>query len=181
MIDAAAADPIHRPGPLVSSPMDREAMDPDRPSDRLSIDIYQPDGLWIRRPVVRFLVNGIDLAEVTRHPGFFGLDPVELLNDAAPLLARRPRRVVLYRCSCGDVDCGNLTPLVKRRRDGRIGWTDFRSYVGGSVMGSWLDQDPLSGTPVKIPDLIFDLEVYKEEVRRASRPWVRGPRLLIAD
>ncbi len=146
--------------------------------DELEIVVAVAAGGHEDWPQVRLLVNGVDLAQVTDHPDHLGHDPSELLESPSPLLPSPWRRVALYRCSCGEAGCGNLTPMIVRRADGTVAWTDFRSYTGVFV-GATVEQDPAGGDPLPAHDLVFAAEAYEREVRRAvsDRSWETPPRV----
>jgi hypothetical protein len=109
------------------------------------------------------IIDGHDLD--AQHVGFY---PDEILGREMPLLPTvRPRRVAVYRCTCGVPGCSSLAPLIARE-DNRIRWTDFRTYVG-TFDGPISEDDDLSdGRRSEVEPLTFDATQYLDEVRRAS-------------
>jgi hypothetical protein len=136
----------------------------------LRFDLEDPD----RRdyPVLTILVDGQDVLANARGTKFIGFDPEPMLGPGSPLLpSRDPRRVAVYRCSCGEPGCGVVAPLISET-NGRILWTDFRDYtgvfVGPTVDESVSDEILNDGDPLGLPDMWFDSLQYRAEVDRAS-------------
>jgi hypothetical protein len=122
---------------------------------------------------VTVLADGVDFVSGTRYDAFQGFDPGDLLGEDAPLLpGQSPRRVAVYRCSCGDSGCGVVAPLISREGD-RVVWRDARDYTGVFGRPTVTDVPADSGSLAGVPDREFDAEQYEAEVRRASadRSW----------
>ncbi len=121
-------------------------------------------------PNVTVLVDDEDV--IGRATGFQGFDPEELFGADSPLLpADPPRRVAIYRCSCGEPGCGCAACIVSET-DGVVHWQDFRDFVGVYAKPT-VGDDPTGGKRHAMPDLSFDAEQYRAEVQRAStdRSW----------
>jgi hypothetical protein len=121
---------------------------------------------------VRLLVDGADILASGRRSGYSGYQPEQVLTEHSPLLPQiPPRRVGLYRCSCGEGGDGNISAVVLEQVDGRISWTGFRGDYEGWFEDPIEDNEPppdLGGwEPIPLPDLVFDGEQYRAEVRRA--------------
>jgi hypothetical protein len=130
------------------------------------------------RAVVTVRLDGADLGAAAGRPAYTGFDPDEILRDPSPLLpGERPRRVAVYRCSCGEAGCGTVAVLVSREGD-RVVWRDARDYVGVFV-GPVAGEEPAGGTPLDLPDVTFDAERYAAEVARAAadRSWETARRV----
>ncbi len=123
-------------------------------------------------PVVRILVDGVDHFDAVAH-GWQGFDPDDILGAASPLLpASAPRRVAVYRCSCGEAGCGVISPAIQLSADGRgVLWQDFRDYVGVFVgpLVTYPDVELVSSRRWNLPSMIFAVEQYREEIVRASQ------------
>ena len=121
-------------------------------------------------PDVTVLVDDEDV--IGRATRFRGFDPDELFGADAPLLPTvPPRRVAIYRCSCGEPGCACAACIVSEM-DGIVHWQDFRDFVG--VYGkATVSDDPTGGKRLALPDLSFDAEQYRAAVQRASadRGW----------
>jgi hypothetical protein len=123
-------------------------------------------------PVATLLVDGEDLFSRSTRNGFVGFDPDELLGPDQPLLpVERARRVAVYRCSCGEPGCGVVAPVISGN-DTEVRWNDFQDFTG------WFDSPvsddkPEDGRPLAIPEVIFAIDQYTDEVRRAAtdRSW----------
>jgi hypothetical protein len=144
----------------------------DRPVQRLDLrfDLEDPDHRDY--PVVTILVDGKDVLANARGTGFIGFDPAAILGADSPLLpSDSPRRVAVYRCSCGEPGCGVVAPIISEA-DGRIGWSDFRDYTGVFVepeVDAWTTEEILAnGDRLGLPEIYFDSEQYRAEVARAS-------------
>lgn len=145
---------------------------------RLDLRFDIPYGQPIDYPVVTILIDGQDLVTFSGQ-GFKGFDPEEILGPNSPLLPPDPwRRVAVYRCSCGIPGCGVVAPLIVKRIDGRIVWTDFRDYTG-VFNGPTAKADPDGGRALAQADLVFDAYQYSAEIQRASadRSWESARRM----
>ncbi|HEX2295565.1 MAG TPA: hypothetical protein VHN37_09680 [Actinomycetota bacterium] len=121
-------------------------------------------------PSVTILVDGEDV--IGRATGFRGFDPDDIFGRGAPLVPQDPpRRVAVYRCSCGEPGCGCAACLITRDA-ALVRWTDFRDYTGVYAR-PLVDAEPDGGARQPVPDLEFDAVQYGEAVRRASedRSW----------
>lgn len=138
--------------------------------DELQLRIDLPDEARPNNPVVSILINGDDVLGQLGG-GFIGFDPAEVLDSRALIPVDPPRRVAVYRCSCGEAGCACVAPLIVRSGD-RVRWTDFRDFTGVYV-GPLVDQSPSGGTHHDVPDLEFDADQYLREVDRAAgdRSW----------
>jgi hypothetical protein len=132
--------------------------------------------------VCTLLIDGEDLfgGDEDRYGGI-GLDPRLVLTPEPPLLATAtPRRVSLCRCGCGNWEDGNVTALIYEQ-DGVVYWDDIRSmpgvFRGPETVDSWVDESKVSDPDfankhgdesLDFPDLGFDADQYREEVRRAA-------------
>jgi hypothetical protein len=119
---------------------------------------------------VRLLVDGADILASGRRSGYSGYQPEQVLTEHSPLLPQiPPRRVGLYRCSCGEGGCGNISAVVSEQVDGRISWTGFRGDYEGCYEDPMDEPSPnaADGEPIPLPDLVFDGVQYRAEVRRA--------------
>lgn len=136
---------------------------------RLRIDLR--DETEPNYPIVTVLINGKDILGHVEG-GFIGFDPAEVLDTGALVPTDPPRRVAVYRCSCGEPGCGCLAPVVTRHGD-RVVWSDFRDFTGVYNKPLYGDGNPSGGTPRGIPDLEFSSAQYLEEVTRATedRSW----------
>ncbi|HEY8544603.1 MAG TPA: hypothetical protein VIL36_06135 [Acidimicrobiales bacterium] len=128
---------------------------------------FHPD-----RPWVAVLVDGEDL--IGRATGYQGFDPDDVLGPDSPLLPTDPpRRVAVYRCSCGEAGCGCAACIISER-DGVVRWYDFRDYVGvyhrPTVPRAPRDED---GETHNLPTLAFDAAQYRAAVvtSGADRAW----------
>jgi hypothetical protein len=122
-------------------------------------------------PVVTILLDGSEFLSDTSRSEYMGFDPSEMLGDDSPLLpVVPPRRVAVYRCSCGEAGCGCAAPIVVER-NGYVIWEDVRDYTGVYV-GPTVDSEPSGGTSLQIADIVFDAYQYRQEVDRwADRSW----------
>jgi hypothetical protein len=119
---------------------------------------------------VRLLVDGADILASGRRSGYSGYRPEQVLTESSPLLPQTPpRRVGLYRCSCGEGGCGNISAVVSEQVDGRISWTGFRGDYEGCYEDPMDELSPKAvyAEPIPLPDLVFDGEDYRAEVGRA--------------
>jgi hypothetical protein len=126
---------------------------------------------------VRLLVDGADILASGRRSGYSGYEPELVFTESSPLLPQTPpRRVGLYRCSCGHGGCGNITAVVSEQVDGRISWTGFRGNYEGRFEDPIDDEPPdeVYAEPIPLPDLVFDGADYRAEVRRAADAAQRG-------
>lgn len=123
-------------------------------------------------PVVRILVDTVDPFDVVA-PGWQGFDPDDILGPSSPLLpTAKPRRVAVYRCSCGEPGCGVVAPIIERTADARLVlWHDFRDYVGlfSGPNVTYPDVEFVASRSWDVPRLVFDAEQYRAEVRRATQ------------
>lgn len=128
---------------------------------------FDPDADRPDYPVVSILIDGEDLVAGTPQANFMGFDPAEILGTDSPLLpTTSPRRVAVYRCSCGEAGCGCIAPVISREGSDVV-WRDARDFTGVFV-GPTIDRDvPDGGSPLPIPTLRFDAVGYEAEVRRA--------------
>jgi len=131
---------------------------------RFDIDPERPD--W---PVATILIDDRDVLGLE---GSIGFDPGRLLSPANPLLPTDPpRRIAVYRCSCGEAGCGCIAPIVLDAGD-EIHWQDFRDFTGVYIDPDTVDS-PSGGSKLGLPDLRFDSQRYQAEVARATvdRSW----------
>lgn len=76
-------------------------------------------------PVATLLIDGKNLD--TQHLGFY---PDDLFGRDEPLIPTRPpRRVAVYRCTCGEPGCSSLAPMIIQAGE-FITWNDFQTFVG---------------------------------------------------
>jgi uncharacterized protein YjbI with pentapeptide repeats len=157
---------------LVDDPGEMFASLPsDRPLEiRLRVDADPYEQRLLR---VTILLEGKDLFGLD---GSIGFHPDDLLGESAPLIpSNPPRRVAVYRCSCGEAGCGCVAPLVMRV-GAEVHWRDFRYFTG---VYSRPDDSPSpeGGASLPIPTLRFDAAQYEAEVERASkdRSWINSP------
>ena len=128
-------------------------------------DIPSPD--W---PSVTILVDGTDV--IGRATGFQGFDPDDIFGRGSPLIPQDPpRRVAVYRCSCGEPGCGCAACVITQEGD-IVRWSDFRDYTGVYAR-PLVQENPSEGTRQPVPDLEFEAAQYLKAVRRASedRSW----------
>lgn len=121
-------------------------------------------------PSVTILADGEDV--IGRATRFQGFDPEDIFGRGAPLLPQDPpRRVAVYRCSCGEQGCGCAACLITQEGD-VVRWTDFRDYTGVYAR-PLVKESPDGGTKQPVPDLEIDATQYHEAVQRASedRGW----------
>ncbi len=127
-------------------------------------------------PIVTILVDGEDrLGRL--DGGFIGFDPEELLDTGALMPGHPPRRVAVYRCSCGEAGCACIAPVIEQSEN-RVVWSDFRDYTGVFVR-PLVDHVPRGGTALGVGSITFDAEQYLREVERAmgDRSWESDARL----
>lgn len=116
-------------------------------------------------PNTTILIEGKDVFGLD---GKIGFDPDDLFSPSEPLVPTDPpRRVAVYRCSCGEPGCGCVAPVIVRVGE-EIHWRDFRDFTGVYAQPD-SDPAPEGGTPLPIPTLRFDAVAYEAEVERASR------------
>ena len=133
----------------------------------LSIRVEQREVTDIPRRVVAIYVDGQSVLHGSSRSGFVGFDPSMILGPASPLLpAEPPRRVAVYRCGCGEAGCGCVAPVISQEGQFVV-WSDFRDFTG-EYTGPTAGEGPEGGKLVPIPELVFDLEQYRTEIRRAS-------------
>ncbi len=121
-------------------------------------------------PSVTILVDGEDV--IGRATGFQGFDPDDIFAEDSPLVPQDPpRRVAVYRCSCGEPGCGCAACLITREGN-IIRWSDFRDFVGVYAR-PLVENNPSGGAKHPLPDLEFDADQYEEAVRNAAedRSW----------
>jgi hypothetical protein len=123
-------------------------------------------------PVVTILVDGREaFARHDRH-SYKGFSPAQILGPDSPLLPQAaPRRVAIYRCSCGITSCGCVAPLISWHGD-QVRWSDFRDFTG-IFDGPATQASPDGGMALPFPGLVFDASSYRAEIERASadRSW----------
>lgn len=138
-------------------------------------------------PTTIVTIDGVNpVAEAA--PDWGGFDPGDLFAEDSVLLPQdRPRRIGIWRCSCGEAGCGVIAPVISGSLDGRwITWSDPRDYVGVFTGPLPPRGDMGEGTPWGLPTYRFDREQYVTEVRRATadRSWETPRRVtarLLAD
>lgn len=136
------------------------------PTRRLTLR-FDPDADRPDYPVVSILIDGEDLVAGTPQANFMGFDPAKILGEDSPLLpATPPRRVAIYRCSCGEAGCGCVAPVISREGDDVV-WRDARDFTGVFVGPTIDGYEPEGGSQLPIPTLRFDAVEYEVEVRRA--------------
>ena len=121
-------------------------------------------------PSVTILVDGEDV--IGRATRFQGFDPDDIFGRGAPLLPQDPpRRVAVYRCSCGEPGCGCAACLITQQGD-IVRWSDFRDFTGVYAR-PLVQENPDGGSKQPVPDLEFEAAQYHDAVRRASedRDW----------
>lgn len=141
----------------------------------LQLKVSPRDPVRPNYPVVTILIDGEDVLGQL-NGGFMGFDPADILDSGALLPNGPPRRVAVYRCSCGEAGCGCVAPLIAQLAD-RVRWSDFRDFTG--VYNSPLDDpEPTGGSVHALPDLEFDAAEYRQEVERAAadRGWETAER-----
>jgi hypothetical protein len=137
---------------------------------RVQTHHFEATGIMV--PVATILIDGEDLFYRSHSNGFVGFDPDEILGPDQPLLPVEPaRRVAVYQCSCGEPGCGVVAPIISGT-DAEIRWSDFRDFTG-EFDGPIPDEEPEEGSPLPIPEIIFDATQYAREVGRATadRNW----------
>jgi hypothetical protein len=122
---------------------------------------------------VRFIGDGEDL--IARFwDEMIGLDPEQILVEPCSLRSvSEPHNVVIARCSCGDIGCGNVEVQV-RRIQGCVEWTEIdktqsksrRMFISGAGGQSAIVQIE-AHTSARV--LRFDAASYDREVERALR------------
>jgi hypothetical protein len=145
---------------------------PAEPPDVLEIRVHlQPNEYFSG---VTLLVNGDDILQRAGpvRPNYIGYPPADVLVDDSMLLpVDPPRRVGLYRCSCAEGGCGNVTALVTET-DTRVRWSAFRKYEGlfdDPVDDDLSDDDVFLASDFR--DICFDRDQYYQEVQRAQLAW----------
>ena len=133
------------------------------------IDRNSPD--W---PTVTISIDGVNpFAEVA--PEWGGFDPSAVFIEDSPLLPQNPpRRVGVWRCSCGIEGCGVIAPIIAGSENGEwVTWSDPRDYTGVFVGPYPIDANPADGRPWALPTYRFEMSQYVVEVRRAAanRSW----------
>ena len=133
------------------------------------IDRNSPD--W---PTVTISIDGVNpFAEVA--PEWGGFDPSAVFIEDSPLLPQNPpRRVGVWRCSCGIEGCGVIAPIIAGSENGEwVTWSDPRDYTGVFVGPYPIDANPADGRPWALPTYRFEMSQYVAEVRRAAanRSW----------
>ena len=121
-------------------------------------------------PIVTVLIDGEDV--IGRSTGYQGFDPDDLLGPDSPLLPTDPpRRIAVYRCSCGEAGCGCAACFISER-DGVVRWYDFRDFVG-VYSAPTVGEDPAGGEEHALPNFAFDASQYRAAVESASadRGW----------
>jgi hypothetical protein len=137
---------------------------------------FDPDAVVLPDyPLVTILIDGRDV--LAQGHSFIGFDPEVILGHDSPLLpSDQPRRVAVYRCTCGEPGCGVVAPRISEI-NGWIAWTDFRDYTGvfvGPTVAEWAAEEELNaGTRLPLPEMYFDRKQYRAEVARATadRSW----------
>ena len=82
-------------------------------------------------PTLTVLIDGYDALHRVGDSWFKGFEAAEILGPQSPSLPIDPgRRVAVYRFVCGFSDDGVVAPMIERRVDATIAWTDFRDYTG---------------------------------------------------
>jgi len=76
---------------------------------QLRIELRKPERP--NHPVVTILIDGEDVLG-DMSGGFIGFDPADILDSGALIPTDPPRRVAVYRCSCGEAGCDAL--VVRR-------------------------------------------------------------------
>jgi hypothetical protein len=128
---------------------------------------FEPAG--ITTPVATLLIDGEDLFAACAPNGFVGFDPDQLLDSAQPLLPTEPpRRVAIYKCSCGEPGCGVVAPVISTTGI-EVRWTDFRDFTG-VFMGPLAEdeEEEEDGRTLSVEELSFDSTQYANEVGRAT-------------
>jgi hypothetical protein len=127
-------------------------------------------------PVAKILIDGEDLFSHLPPTGFSPFDPGDLLGPDWPLEpVDPPRRVAVYRCSCGEPGCGVVAPVITGN-DSEVRWSDFRDFTGlfnSPLHNPKYEPDEHRSLPLPVPELVFDGVQYMAEVRRATadRSW----------
>jgi hypothetical protein len=127
-------------------------------------------------PVITVLVDGADVigeAMIGDARHFQGFDPDDILGeDRALHPVTPPRRVAVYRCSCGEPGCGVAACIVAEAA-GVVTWADFRDFTGVYAGPVALLAPPDGGAPLPVDDLRFAADQYRVEVSRAAadRRW----------
>ncbi len=140
---------------------------------RIRFDVDPERADW---PVATILIDDRDVLGLE---GSIGFDPARLLTPTNPLLPTDPpRRIAVYRCSCGEAGCGCTAPVVVDAGD-EIHWQDFRDFTGVYVHPDTVDS-PDGGTKLALPDLRFDAQQYRAEIARATadRSWESHGRIV---
>lgn len=99
---------------------------------------------------------------------FVGCDPEPFLQDQSPLLPGvLPRRLVVNQCSCEEMGCGAIAPLISAD-DEFVYWSDFRDFVAVFV---YPDDTPdaSGGRSVDVDDAVFRRDEYEYAVETACR------------
>lgn len=125
-------------------------------------------------PTVTISIGGVNpFAEVA--PEWGGFDPQDVFIEDSPLLPQHPpRRVGVWRCSCGIEGCGVIAPVIAATADAEwVTWSDPCDYTGVFVGPYPIGPDPANGRPWPLPTYRFAMGQYVAEVRRATadRSW----------
>lgn len=135
---------------------------------QLRIELRKPERP--NHPVVTILIDGEDVLG-DMSGGFIGFDPADILDSGALIPTDPPRRVAVYRCSCGEAGCGCVAAVIEEDGD-RVRWLDLRDFTGvyNVPLG---DSAPTGGSPHPVTNLQFDRAQYRGEVERAAgdRSW----------
>lgn len=142
-----------------------------------------------RPPVVTLLVNGRD---VLRKPFFpsrpptletildvadlIGFEAEQILGDESPLLPTEPpRRVAVYRCSCGYPECRAVAAIITGVGQ-QIMWSDFRYFGRRATYYGPIDRDgegEPDGEHLMMPTILFGSDQYRNAIARATEQWKR--------
>ena len=147
--------------------------------NELSLTVVSPDN-GEEYPSVSIVIDGTDQLRCTSAAGWMGFGPSQIFASRGVLLPGvAPRRVAVYRCSCGESGCGSLAPLIESVGESLIKWSDFRDFTGvfdGPIsLEDPDDEDPFSGgVPVAVGDLVFDRQQYETEIDRAIAAFLRS-------
>jgi hypothetical protein len=133
---------------------------------RLGYEFHPDTPDW---PTVTISIDGVNpFAQVA--PEWGGFDPSDVFIEDSPLLPQHPpRRVGVWRCSCGIEGCGVIAPVIAASPDGKeVSWSDLCDYTGVFVGPYPIGADPANGRPWALPTYRFAMSQYVAEVRRTT-------------
>lgn len=146
-------------------------------SDTMSVLTFRFDeGEDADHPNTTILIDGRD--QIAEADDLIGFDPADILLSDALVAQPVPRRIAIYRCSCGTAGCACAAAIIRRDGD-LVRWEDFRDFVG--VYGRpTVDHEPSGGTPLSLPTFTFELAQYQDAIEVAANDssWKTRARVL---